>query len=411
MTRSLLHSLHRPLPAVTRLAADCRLSFGLSCWLILASLQLSPQPANAGTGAPAQESLSLSVDQQQRLGLQMLTLTGQRQGQLKNLPGRVVVPSGQEQWLVTPLEASLQEFLVSPGMPVKQGQILARLVSPQVLELQRDATQARVRATQTRQALQRDTALFAEGLIARTRLEATQALAAEAEAESTQRHASLQLAGAQPGRISPVIELKARFDGVVLEQRAQVGERLTAATPIARLGRLQPLWIELQAPRHLAAQVQPGDALSLHQENQQAGAGKRLMSGKIIAVGRAVHPDSQNVMLRAEIRADCERLTPGEAVTAEITVRAAPNTAGIALPAAALVREAGQTLVFVASPGDPAAAGSPPAASQRFSARPVRVIGPLGESLLVEGLAAGEQVVVHGLSSLRALQQQRQETP
>jgi RND family efflux transporter MFP subunit len=328
--------------------------------------------------------ITLDGAQLRSLGIQVQRLSGNEQGRLSRLPGKVVVPAGQLQVLVAPVEGTLQDVPVAPGMPVRKGQVVARLSSPQALELQRAHAEAVARAALARANLQRDSQLHTEGIIPAARLDASRAAASEAEAMLAQARQALLLAGGRPGRVEPFLELKASLDGVLLEQTAPVGERLAAATPIARIARLRPLWVEIQVPRGVAAQVKAGDRVALPLLG---------VAGKLLAVGRAVDPASQNVTLRAQVDAGAERLSPGQAVEVEINVS---GQAGQAVPAQAVVHQAGRTLVFVQQ-------GKPEA--PHFVARPVEVLAQVGDTVLVQGVAAGELLVVQGVSGLKAMLQ------
>ncbi|MGB4468948.1 MAG: efflux RND transporter periplasmic adaptor subunit [Azovibrio sp.] len=330
----------------------------------------------------AAETGPLSGRQILSLGIQTQVLNAQADARLQHLPGRVEVPAGQLQVLVAPLEGTLQELLVAPGAAVKKGQVVARLVSPGALELQRQHGEASARAAQTGAALKRDEQLFKEGIIPAGRLENTRASAIESSAQLAQSRQALSLAGGKPGQIAPLLELRAGMDGILLDQLAQAGDRLPAATPIARIGKLSPLWITLQVPPAVAAQVKVGDPVSLPLLG---------LEGKLLAISRSVDPMSQNATLRAQVDQGSARLSPGQAVEVEIHVS---GQAGLALPSRALVRHGGQLLAFVQQgKGD----------SVRFVARPVKVLSQLGDTVMVEGLAPGERVAVQGVASLKAM--------
>ena len=116
------------------------------------------------------------------------------------------------------------------------------------------------------------------------------------------------------------------------------------------------------------------------------------VSGKLIAVGRAVDPASQTVLLRAAVSKGAEMLIPGQVIEVEV---AGPNGAQQRLPASALIREQGKTLVFVQT------ASSDKGVS--FSERPVRVVSQGGDTVMVDGVTANERVAVKGLSGLKAM--------
>lgn len=299
------------------------------------------------------------------------------------LPARVVVPNAQLRVVAAPVAGLIAELAVAPGDAVQRGQVLARLLSPQALELQRDAAQAASQATLLQQNRKRDEALFAEGLIPEARLQASRAAAGQAVALAGERRQGLLLAGATANQAGGRLALTAPLDGVVLEQGAQLGERVEAARLIYRIGQLAPLGLEIEAPVELAAGLRVGAAV------QVAGG---PAGGRLVAIGRAVTAASQSVLLRAEITTGADTLRPGQVVEAAI---AAPSGAGRSVPAGALTRHAGQTLAFVQSAGDEDAL--------RFEARPVRIVSQGGERAVIEGVKDQERIAIKGVSGLKAL--------
>lgn len=366
-------------------------------------------PAHAA-GALA---LQLSPAQMQALGVETQLVPAAGSAAQDGLPARVAVPNDQVRMVTAPLAGLVEALLVAPGQTVKKGQVVARLSSPEALALQRDGAQAASQALLAEQVRARDAQLFAEGLIAESRLQASRAQAEQAAALLAERRQRLALAGlAQAGgNASGSLALRAPLDGEILEQSASVGQRLEAAGPIYRIARLHPLWLEIQAPVALAAQLAVGSRVQV--PAQQA-------SGKLIAVGRAVDGGSQTVLLRAEIDRGSERLRPGQAVEASLELKPGA-AAGVLLPAAALARQGERTLVFVKQgsgekTGDNAPAGAAPsaagattgaaaqaAAGVKWRAVPVRVLGQSGSSALVDGVPAGARIAVRGVSALKAM--------
>jgi RND family efflux transporter MFP subunit len=344
--------------------------------LILSSLLFS---ATSG----ATEPLLLQAAQVKSLGIETV-VAGQTSGlRSGTLPGRVLVPNEQMRIVAAPVSGMVEMLAVAPGSTVKKGQIVAHLASPQALELQRDALQSASQATLLHQSLKRDELLFAEGLIAESRLQATRAAANQAGAQASERRQGVALAGIAPGKLGGPLALTAAIDGVVLEQGVQLGQRVEAATLIYRIAKLVPLWLEIQAPVDFAAPLKEGMAVKIaHSE----------VSGKLISIGRNVDAASQTVLLRAEVSKGADALRPGQVIEVEI---AGADSKGLALPAPALIRHDGKTWVFVQT------AGSDP--NLRFEAREVRVISQDGERVVVDGIKAGERVASKGVSGLKAM--------
>jgi len=332
--------------------------------------------------AVAGEPLVLQPAQIKALGVET-ALAGEAGGARRGtLPAMVRIPNEQLRIVSAPVAGMIEQLLVAPGDSVRRGQVIARLSSPQALELQRDALQAGAQATLVQQNLKRDEQLFAEGLIAESRLQATRAAAAQAAAQAGERRQGLALAGLAPGRLGGPLALVAPIDGVVLAQEAEVGRRVDAAAPIYRIARLSPLWLEVQAPLALAATLREGMPVKVAEQP---------VSGRLIAVGRAVDAASQSVLLRVEIAAGAEALRPGQAVAVEI----ADADSRLRIPATAVSRSDGAPLVFVQTAAD--------AAGLHFVARPVRVLGQGGDGVIVEGVAADERIAIKGVSGLKAM--------
>jgi cobalt-zinc-cadmium efflux system membrane fusion protein len=329
------------------------------------------------------EPLLLQAGQIKSLGIETV-LAGQPDAlRAGTLPGRVLVPNEQMRVVAAPVSGMIEMLAVAPGSTVKKGQVVAHLASPQALELQRDALQSASQATLLQQSLKRDELLFTEGLIAESRLQATRAAANQASAQASERRQGLALSGVTPGKLGGPLALTAAQDGVVLEQGVQLGQRVEAATLIYRIAKLAPLWLEIQAPVDFAATLKEGMAVKItHSE----------VSGKLISIGRNVDTTSQTVLLRAEVSKGAETLRPGQVIEVEI---AGAGSKGLALPASALIRHNGKTLVFVQT-----ASGEP---GISFEGREVRVISQSGERVVVDGVREGERVASKGVSGLKAM--------
>lgn len=330
------------------------------------------------------EPFFLQPAQIKSLGIETRIVGQNDEGRSGNLPGKVTVPNEQMRVVAAPVAGMIEMPAVAPGSAVRKGQVVARLSSPQALELQRDALQSASQSSLMQQNLKRDEQLFAEGLIAESRLQASRAAASQAAAQAAERRQGLALAGATAGKLGGALALVAPIDGIVLEQGAQTGQRVETSALIYRIARLSPLWLEIQAPLAQAAGLRAGTPVKI------AGSG---IEGKLLAVGRAVDPASQTVLLRAEVGKGAESLIPGQAV--EVEIAAAGDSTQQRLPAAALVRDQGKTLVFVQT-----------AASDKgltFTERPVRVLGQGGDMVTVDGVKAGERVAIRGVSGLKAM--------
>jgi RND family efflux transporter MFP subunit len=341
---------------------------------LLSSMAVSPAKA---------EPINVRTAQMASLGIQTAVINPAQTTRAAAYPAQVRVPNAQMRLVSAPFAGMISVLAVAPGERVRRDQVVAELASPSALELQREALQASNQTALLQKALKRDEQLFAEGLIPESRFQATQAASAQANALSNERRQSLALAGITPGKTGGTVALRSPIDGVVMEQGVQLGQRVEPSAMIVSLAKLSPLWLEIQAPLPVAASLREGTTVKLVDSD---------INGKLIAIGRAVDAGSQTVLLRAEVVAGAQRLTPGQVVEVEI---ADNSQIGVQLPATALVRHEGKTYVFVQTAGDDKGA--------TFESRPVRIVSQGGDSVTADSVKAGEKVAIKGVSGLKAM--------
>lgn len=340
--------------------------------------------------ADAEDIVRLSPEQVKTMAIAVAPLSGFRTTAARRLPAQAVVPPARMEVLSAPLPGLVTAVRVAYGEPVRKGQVLARLQGTPLAELQRDAVQARSQSRVAEENLKRDEALFADGIISQARLSATRAAREQAAALLAEKRGSLALAGlpepaADGGRLTGAAEVRAPFDGVVLEAPVQAGQRVDGTAALFKLGRVSPLWLEIQATPAQAAGLAVGDAVSV------AGCPR---PGRLTLVAPQLNAASQSLLLRAEIEPVEGCLRPFQYVQAQVVpgARGADGREGSAwsLPVGALVRHKGQSWVFAEVSG-----GFRPVAARILeeSERSVIVTAPL---------ASETPVAIRGTATLKA---------
>lgn len=351
------------------------------CRRTLAACALAGFAAAASAADPT--FVAIAPSQGQALGLVTQRVVAGVGGAAAGLPATVSVPNSQVRVIAAPLPGIVERLETAPGMNVKKGQLLVRISSPQALELQRDRLQADAQATLARQTLTRDEQLFREGLIAEGRLQASRANAAQSAAQAAERRQELALAQHSGGQ---TLSLVAPIAGSVLEQHVSVGQRVEQSAPLYRIARLDPLSVEIQAPLAVAGQAKVGTLLRI------PATGAR---GELVAIGRAVDPATQSVLLRGLVTHGADSLRPGQATAVDLELGVAGSTGSgpLQVPSAAVLRHDNRQWVFVATRD----AGSP-----GYRAVPIQVTGRLGDTSLVTGLTPDTTVVTGGVAALKA---------
>ena len=360
------------------LTGVARLAAGLALGLAAAA-----GPAAAG------DLLPLSADQQRAFGIELAAPVSAGATLSRRYPGQVAVPNAQLRVVSAPQAGVIESLLAAEGERVAAGAELARLSSPELLAVQGDYLETLTRLELADSELERDRMLHAEGIIAERRLIETRARHKELATLADQHRQRLELAGldaaaiealAAGRRLSPVLVVRAPIGGVVLEQLAATGQSVAAAAPLYRLAELDTLWVEVHVPVESLAGIAPGSGVLVPDLG---------VEGRVITVGRMVHGEDQGVLVRAEVREGAGRLRPGQFVQVQLA-EGADGQDGWRVPAAALMRNAGQAYVFVARPGG-------------FEPLGVRVLAEEEQGAVVDGaIDAGVRLAVSGVAALKA---------
>jgi len=339
------------------------------------------------SGNAQADDVVMSLTQQKSLGVVVAPISKNTLLSSRRFPAEIVIPVGQERVVSAPQSGLLDQMHVAAGQTVKRGQVMAHLISPDLLGLQRDYLQALTQKKLSAKALARDTELLKDGIIAQRRYLETESAHDEASANLAQRKQALKLAGVSDGviaKLSPSagmasgLSLVAPISGQVLEQMATTGQRVDMATPLYRIAKLSPLWLEIHAPL---------EGLPFVKEGMQVQVPKLQASGHLIAVIRSVNKADQTLHLRAEITKGAEKLSPGQFVEAEINL--GDQSKHFSVPKSALARQGSNAVVFVQT-------------QTGFRPTKVTVISEQGDEAVVDASFIGaEKIAVTGISAIK----------
>jgi len=336
-------------------------------------------------------SIKLTPTQIKSLGVATAPLTRHGGSLSPGMPAMVVIPDGQTCVLAAPLAGLVLATLAAEGEPVKRGQVLARLSSPDLIGLQGGLAQAASALGLAQDSARRDEGLLREGIIAESRARASAAALAQAKAALNAQRAMLRAQGLNDAAIARAergegfaseIALTAPISGVVLARQVTLGSRVEAATALYTLASLNPLWIEIDAPADVASRVKVGMKVELPGRQIQ-GFVLRVLPGAGAAqtVRIRARLDNANASPDANLRA-------GQSVSARISGLGGGQEVRVRV--GAVVHEGGKTYLFVRRPDG-------------FEAREVRVLSQSANAVSLAGeFKDGEMVAVAGIAALKS---------
>ncbi|MFZ2726788.1 MAG: efflux RND transporter periplasmic adaptor subunit, partial [Methylococcaceae bacterium] len=327
---------------------------------------------------------------------------------LLSAPAKVTIPSAQD-YMVSSNQAGLITTLTAAiGDNVKQGQLLAKINSPDLISLQSQYLSALNNLKLANAAHVRDTKLFKEGIIAQRREQETLSLynaAAFAENEAKQL---LTIAGlskealnklANTGQLNSELEIRSPITGAVIERNISVGARIDSATPLYRIANLQTLWLEINIPQEFSNSVLIGDAVLIDNTDisgkisllDNKHTNKAAIRGKITLLGQSINPTNQSLLARASITMSEQsdiKLRAGENCTVQIMRRSEQTI--FTVPNTAIAQHEGNNFIFSKT-------------KDGFSIKAINIIGKQGDNSIISGeLSSDEPIAIKGSVALKA---------
>ncbi|TWO73330.1 efflux RND transporter periplasmic adaptor subunit [Caenimonas sedimenti] len=295
----------------------------------------------------------------------------------------------------------VQERLFREGSDVKAGQPLFR-IDPAPYAAAQAAARATLARAEANLGLATATAERYKPLVeanAISKQEYANAVAAQkqAEAEVAAGRAAVQTAGINLSYASVTAPISGRIGRALVTKGALVGQG--EATPLAIVQQIHPLYVNFTQSASEALALRR--AMAEGRLKRATGGGEAAQvrvlledgseypqPGKLLFSDLTVDPSSGQVTLRAEVPNVNGVLLPGLYVRVRLEVAKASNA--VLLPQQAVSRTStGDTVMVVGADG-------------KVAPRPVKLGGNQGTQWVVlEGLKAGEQVMVDGFQKLR----------
>ena len=326
--------------------------------------------------AVAADVLPLTAAQKKNLGIATVAAATQTASPALTYPARVTLPPASVRVVAAAGAGLVTQLHVQAGDTVKRGAPLVTLSMPGLADAQNALTQARLKSQLAASNAARDEKLFGEGLIAESRLRATQSEAQSARASLVAAQTTLSMLG--EGKVSgSAITLTAPITGVVTESATEPGERVDAGMALVKVADLAKLALEIPLSTAQARQVAVGQAVMVADSPA---------SGRVTALLPQLNA-SQSVLARASLVDPQKLLRPGQSV--QVAIAGAQSAQGLAVPAAALVWKANVPYVFVET-------------AQGFTPTRVQLIRQNASQAEVMGLVAGSRVAVKGVAALKA---------
>ena len=221
-------------------------------------------------------------------------------------------------------------YVNATGQPVRRGQPLADIYSPELVAAQQELLLAGQ--------LQRD--------LGGTTVPGLPAGSADLVGAARRRLQLWDVSDAQiaevlrTGRARRTLTLYSPATGVVLEKKVMQGQSVAAGEQLYTIADLADVWVELSLRESDAASVRPGSSADI----ELAGLPGRTFKGRVTYVYPTLDPASRSVRARVVVTNTDGVLKPGMYATVRLTT---PSRSALTIPTSALLRTGDRTVAFM----------------------------------------------------------------
>ena len=338
-------------------------------------------------GAAGQrEKIALDGAQMKAAGIVLATAAPAQIRVAISLPGEIRFNEDRTAHVVPKLSGVVTSVLADLGQAVKQGQVLAVIASSGLSEQRSELLSAQRRLALAATTLDRERRLWQDKISAeQDYLLAKQAMSeAEIAVQNARQKLSAFGAGAASGSDLNRLELRAPFDGIVMEKHLALGEAVKEDANVFTISDLSTVWAEIAVPPKDLNLVRVGETVTVKASSFDAQA-----NGKITYVGSLLGEQTRTAKARVALANPDRAWRPGLFVSVDV-----PSTqtgvAAVTVGTGAIQTLEDKQVVFVKVAG---------------GFRPQAVtLGRSDDKLteIVQGLSAGAQYAAAGSFVLKA---------
>jgi cobalt-zinc-cadmium efflux system membrane fusion protein len=319
---------------------------------------------------------------------------------VSHLTGRLCWNDDKTVRVFTPVSGRVTAIRADLGDAITAGAPLAEIDSPDFSQALANARTAAGNLAAADKAFTRSKELLQHQAAAQKDVEAAEAAYVAAAAERDRAESVLANYGGSDQSTNSIYILRSHLAGVLVEKNINPGQELRADLMLANAPNLfapsfvisDPalLWLQLDVAEGDLAALQPGQQLRVYSTNALPG---RVFQGRIDKIADTLDPLTRTVKVRGVVNNPDKLLKAEMYVLADVLADPArTEQAGVEIPAKALFMKGDDSFVFIEeSPG-------------RFHRVRVKVgVEQDNKVPVLEGVSAGQKVVIEGALLLQAL--------
>lgn len=282
---------------------------------------------------------TLTQEQAKSIGIELGSIEQKELTNSIKANGILTVPN-QNKAFVAPLYSGVIKSLnVQPGSFVKQGQTIATIVNPDLIQMQQQLQQVNAQIALSEIEVKRQTELVEGNAAPLKRLQQVQTELTTLKSQRNGLQKQLSSVGASQG-FSAVIVVKAPISGTVSKVTAQLGSNVDVSTPIAEIVNNSQLHLDLYVYEKDLPKLKANQTIHFTITNN---AGKEY-DAEIFSIGTAFESGSKTIPVHAKVMGDKTGLIDGMNITALVSL---DKSTVPAVPTDAIVSYQGKDYIFI----------------------------------------------------------------
>ncbi|MDP9963770.1 cobalt-zinc-cadmium efflux system membrane fusion protein [Variovorax paradoxus] len=261
------------------------------------------------------------------------------------LPGEIKFNEDRTAHVVPRVAGVVESVPAKLGQEVKRGQVLAVLSSPTLSEQRSELQSAQRRLELARTTYQREKKLWEEKISAQQDyLQAQQAMQEAQIAVANANQKLLALGAAPASSALGRYELRAPFDGMVVEKHISLGESVKEDASVFTISDLSTVWAEISVAANNLNLVRIGEPVTI-----RSTAFDQAASGTVSYVGSLIGAQTRTATARVTVTNPQRVWRPGLFVNVELVSSEAEAPVTVSADAVQTVEE--KPTVFLKVPG------------------------------------------------------------
>lgn len=286
-----------------------------------------------------EEALMLTAAQEKQVEISYTTLSYQILSNGLVLNGVLDVPNDKKAYVTSVYGGVLEELYARPGDFVKKGQVLGKVLNPDLIKMQEQLQLINNQISLTQLELIRQQELVEGNAAPLKKLQQVEVELANLKAQKNSLSRQLS-AGGGSLQISSQITIKAPISGVVASIQGLIGTRIEASSPILEIVNNEALHVDMYVYEKDFSKVKKGQKILFSPVNNAHVS----YEAQIDQLGQAFEKETNAIAVHAQVLGNKEGLINGMQVQGTVVIG---DDKSLAVPTDCIVSTEGKDYIFI----------------------------------------------------------------